>query len=145
MSLRIGQLWLTARQGVRMPASFAGSATMSIARIRPWPTVQHRGRRSGRAYAIPVAVRPSTDASTIALPWGTETQWLRNVLAAGGCTLRWRGGDHLATDPRVIGAAEAADAFSPIQRALLRAVGVRSFLRLRRADVSLRDREPRSP
>ena len=99
-----------------------------------WALLHHRGRRSGRAYATPVAIRASNDAFTIALPWGTETQWLRNVLAAGGCTIRWRGTDHRATDPRVIGATEAADAFNPIQRAILRAVGVRSFLRLRRAD-----------
>ena len=101
-----------------------------------WAVLHHRGRRSGRAYATPVAIRASRDAFTIALPWGTETQWLHNVLAAGGCTIRWRGADHRATEPRVIGVTEAADAFSPIQRAILRAVGVRSFLRLCRGGPS---------
>lgn len=86
-----------------------------------WAVVHHRGRRSGRAFATPVAIRTTVDGFTIPLPWGSETQWLRNVLAAGGCTIRWRGSDHLATDPSLIGAAEAADAFSPIQRAILRA------------------------
>jgi deazaflavin-dependent oxidoreductase (nitroreductase family) len=97
-----------------------------------YAVVRHRGRRSGRAYAVPVAVRVTADAFTIALPWGDETQWLRNVLAARECMIRWRGRDHRVTEPRVIGFEEAGHAFSPIQRTLLRAVGVKSFLRLRR-------------
>ena len=52
---------------------------------------------------------------------------MRNVLAAGGCTIRWNGADHAATDPRLIGIADAADAFHPIQRWILRTAGVRSF------------------
>ena len=97
-----------------------------------YAVVHHHGRRSGRAYAVPVAVRVTDDAFTIALPWGNETQWLRNVLAAGECTITWRGRDLRATEPRVIGFDEAGPAFSPIQRTLLRAIGVKSFLRLRR-------------
>jgi deazaflavin-dependent oxidoreductase (nitroreductase family) len=103
-----------------------------------WAVVRHRGRRSGRAYAVPVAIRASEGASTIPLPWGRETQWLRNVLAAGGCTVRWRGGDHGATAPRVIGADEAIPVFHPVQRAILRAGGVRSFLRLSRMEPGSR-------
>lgn len=116
-----------------------GRATAPVSRLiagrRFFPlyaVVHHRGRRSGRAYAVPVAVRVTTDAFTIALPWGHETQWLRNVLAAGKCTITWRGRDLRATQPRIIGFAEAGPAFSPVQRALLRAVGVKTFLRLRR-------------
>jgi deazaflavin-dependent oxidoreductase (nitroreductase family) len=97
-----------------------------------YAVVHHRGRRTGRAYAVPVAVRATADAFTIALPWGAETQWLRNVLAAGSCTVRWRGRDQQASEPTVVDFDEAGAAFSPIQRALLRALGVKSFLRLRR-------------
>ena len=97
-----------------------------------YAVIHHRGRRSGRAYAVPVAIRATDDAFTIALPWGEETQWHKNVLAAGQCTIRWRGRDHRATDPVVIGLDEAASAFSPLQLALLRGVGVTMFLRLGR-------------
>jgi deazaflavin-dependent oxidoreductase (nitroreductase family) len=98
-----------------------------------WAVLHHIGRRSGRAYSIPVAVRASADAFTVSLPWGEGTQWVQNVMAAGGCTIRWRGEDHRATEPVVIGLEEAGSAFSPVQRAILRAAGVRSFVRLRRA------------
>jgi deazaflavin-dependent oxidoreductase (nitroreductase family) len=99
----------------------------------PWAVLHHTGRRSRRAYATPVAVRASADSFTIALPWGDGTQWVRNVLSAGGCSLRWRGEDHVATEPVVIGFAEAAPAFSRVQRAILRVAGVTSFLQLRRS------------
>ena len=80
-----------------------------------------------------MAIRASDRSFTIALPSGDQTQWVRNVLAAGGCTIRWRVVDHPTTEPVVIGAEEAGSAFSPAQRAILRAAGVRSFLRLRRS------------
>jgi deazaflavin-dependent oxidoreductase (nitroreductase family) len=98
-----------------------------------WAVLHHTGRRSGRAYSIPVAVRASADTFTISLPWGEGTQWVQNVLAARGCTIRWRGHDYRAIDPVVIGPEEAASAFSRWQRAILSVAGVRSFLRLRRA------------
>lgn len=127
--------------------SLLNRATRTLARItnplaRPmagrrllplWAVLHNRGRRSGREYAIPVAVRATDDAFYIALPWGDATQWVRNVQAAGGCTLRWRGTDHRADAPQVVGRSQAAPAFSWWQRALLRAGGVRQFMRLHRA------------
>ena len=97
-----------------------------------WAVLHHRGRRSGREYSIPVAVRVCEDAFVIALPWGHQTQWLLNVVAAGGCSIRWRGEDHPATEPRVVGAAAVATAYSPVQRWILRTAGVARFLHLRR-------------
>jgi deazaflavin-dependent oxidoreductase (nitroreductase family) len=98
-----------------------------------WAVVHHHGRRSGHTYATPVAIRASADTFTIPVPWGDQTQWVRNVIAAGGCTIRWRGADYPAMDPVLIGQVEAAPAFSPLQRAVIRAVGMKSFLRLSRA------------
>jgi deazaflavin-dependent oxidoreductase (nitroreductase family) len=97
-----------------------------------WAVLHHQGRRTGRDYAVPVAVRVSPDSFVIALPWGAETQWLRNVIAAGGCTIRWRGADHRTTEPQVIGIGDASEAFTLIQRWFLGAAGVSTFLRLRR-------------
>jgi len=55
-----------------------------------WAVLRHRGRRSGKQYAIPVAVLHTPDTFVIALPWGSHTNWAQNVLAAGGCTVRYR-------------------------------------------------------
>src|SRR5262249_1174805 len=53
--------------------------------------VVHRGRRSGREYQTPVNVFPADDGFIIALTYGADTDWVKNVQAAGGCELRTRG------------------------------------------------------
>jgi len=64
-----------------------------------WAVVHHRGRVSGRDLSVPVAVSATPEVFVIALPWGPGTNWVRNVLAAGGCVVRWKGQDHVVTDP----------------------------------------------
>jgi deazaflavin-dependent oxidoreductase (nitroreductase family) len=49
--------------------------------------VHHRGRRSGRAYRTPVKVFRSGENYLISLPYGADSDWVRNVLAAGRCEL----------------------------------------------------------
>ena len=113
---------------------FGGRLTRPLAgrRFFPlWAVLHHRGRRSGREYAVPVGVRATADGYFIALPFGERTQWVHNVLAAGGCTLRWRGEDLAMADPTIVGADTAASAFPLAQRWMLRVVGVQRFIRLR--------------
>src|SRR5579864_4989317 len=54
----------------------------------------HLGRRSGRAYVTPVSARPGGGHFWVALTFGTGSDWCRNVVAAGGCSLRWHGRDY---------------------------------------------------
>ena len=70
-----------------------------------YAVLHHRGRKSGREYAIPVALVPtrSQDIFLIALPWGITTNWAQNVLAAGGATVTWKGRDWVSTEPRIVG------------------------------------------
>ena len=104
-----------------------------MARVSPlWGVVHYRGRRTGRDLSTPVQVRATPDAFVIALPWGSGTQWVRNVQAAGGCTVTWRGTDHVVDSPRVIGRAEAT-AFRGWERLALRLLRTDEFLSLRRA------------
>jgi deazaflavin-dependent oxidoreductase (nitroreductase family) len=75
-----------------------------------WGVMHHVGRRSGRQYAIPVALGPVVreDVFLIGLPWGPKTNWAQNVLADGRATVTWKGRDWAATNPRVITAEQAA-------------------------------------
>jgi deazaflavin-dependent oxidoreductase (nitroreductase family) len=77
-----------------------------------WGVVRHRGRVSGRDLTVPVAITAAPGLFVINLPWGARTNWVRNVLAAGGCTIRWRGTDHPADDPRIVDAAAARPYYS---------------------------------
>ena len=108
------------RWAVRVTAPIA----MALSGHRWFPllaVVHHRGRRSGTAYATPVAVVPteSTDVFLIGLPWGPKTNWARNVLAAGDATVTWKGRDHVATAPRMIDAMDAAALAKPLFRPVI--------------------------
>lgn len=83
--------------------------------------IHHRGRRSGTAYATPIALVPtmSDDVFLIGLPWGPKTNWARNVLSAGEATITWKGRDHRATGPRLIEPQEAAALSKPAFRRIV--------------------------
>ena len=87
-----------------------------------WAVVHHRGRSSGTDYATPVAVVPTADKSLIliGLPWGTTTNWARNVVAADGATITWKGRDQRTSMPRIVDAAEASALAKPLFRLVLR-------------------------
>ena len=64
--------------------------------------VVHTGRRTHRSYRAPVNVFPRDGGYVIALTYGPGSDWVRNVLAAGGCTLETRGRTFRLTRPRLI-------------------------------------------
>jgi deazaflavin-dependent oxidoreductase (nitroreductase family) len=97
-----------------------------------WAVLEHRGRRSGRDYAIPVAVLVTPETFVIGLPWGPQTNWVRNVLAAQGCTIRWKGEEFRVRDPQLVGVDVALQAAGSFQRAVIRRFGFAAFLQLRR-------------
>lgn len=97
-----------------------------------WAILHHRGRKSGKDYAIPVAVMATPDAFVIGLPWGVRTNWVQNVIAAGGATIHWKGRDHHVTDPRIVGPEVALAAAGGFQRYFLKRTRIPAFMQLRR-------------
>ena len=97
-----------------------------------WAMLHHRGRRSGRLHSTPVQIRTMGDHFVVAVPWPDRSQWIRNVLAAGGCTLTWRGEKHQTDAPALIGPSEAAPAYNRLERVLIRLFRLRRFVRLHR-------------
>jgi deazaflavin-dependent oxidoreductase (nitroreductase family) len=53
--------------------------------------IVHTGRRSGRRYRTPVNVFRAPGGYVVALTYGRDSEWVRNVVAAGGCELETRG------------------------------------------------------
>jgi deazaflavin-dependent oxidoreductase (nitroreductase family) len=51
--------------------------------VPPWAVLVHRGRRSGRLYRTPVVARRHGDQLSVPVMYGTESDWVRNLLAAG--------------------------------------------------------------
>ena len=123
-----GHSWRLARLTAPMARRFAGRRLFPL-----WAVVHHRGRRTGRELSVPVAVRVRPDRFVVALPWGPGTNWARNVLAAGGCVVRWRGADHRVTRPELVGAEAARPYFGRLQWLLVEHLfGANTFLLLHR-------------
>jgi deazaflavin-dependent oxidoreductase (nitroreductase family) len=97
--------------------------------------IRHVGRRSGRTYTTPVSARRSGDMVVIALTFGNQSDWSRNVRAAGGASIRIEGEDYGVTRPQVMSRQEAKPlvqaAFSPMNRAGFRMLGIKQVMTLR--------------
>jgi deazaflavin-dependent oxidoreductase (nitroreductase family) len=102
--------------------------------------IYHRGRRSGRQYVTPVTVRRSGGHFFVALTFGRGSDWCKNVRAAGECMIRWRGHDYHAVNPvlmeRAAGLQAADGAIRRHERVMMRAFGIKEFLRLDVVDPS---------
>ncbi len=102
--------------------------------------IQHVGRRSGKVYVTPATAHVHDDVILIALTFGNQSDWARNVRAAGGCLVRFNGRTYHATNPQFLSREEAGPllkaAFSPMLRAGTRMLGVRQFLRLQAAPAT---------
>jgi deazaflavin-dependent oxidoreductase (nitroreductase family) len=107
--------------------------------VAPWMPgfglVIHRGRRSGRQYQTPVNVFAAADGYVFALTYGPDTDWVRNVLAAGGCELRTRGRTVRLVSPRVYHDEERRG-IRPLERQVLRVLNVADFLSLKSAPAA---------
>jgi deazaflavin-dependent oxidoreductase (nitroreductase family) len=101
--------------------------------------IQHVGRRSGKAYVTPATAHVHGDVILIALTFGSQSDWSRNVRAAGGCTIRINGRTYLGTDPQFLSREEAGPllkaTFGPMLRVGTRMLGVRQFLSLEAVPV----------
>jgi deazaflavin-dependent oxidoreductase (nitroreductase family) len=70
----------------------ANHLTAPFARYVPgFGVIVHRGRKTNRVYQTPVMVFAAPDGYTVALIYGTQSQWAKNVIAAGGCDLQTGG------------------------------------------------------
>jgi deazaflavin-dependent oxidoreductase (nitroreductase family) len=99
-----------------------------------WGVLDHVGRTSGRAYSTPVVALEHGDGYLIPLPFGEGTHWVRNLLAAGGGTLRHRGADHRIADPVIVDLESIADDLPAFARFASRRLGLRHYVLVRGVD-----------
>lgn len=116
-------------------------AMMLLAGRRYWyaSVIEHTGRRTGKRYATPVVAERVTDGFIIPLPYGTHTDWLRNVLAAGHATIRVHGKTYKAVDPQILDGAAAAGQLAPRRKRSFDRFNVSHYLKMApAAEPSLR-------
>ena len=126
-----GVFWRISRMTSPVTLPLAGKRWNPI-----FAVVEHRGRKTGRVYRTPVAARRSGDGFMIALAFGAQVDWYRNLVAAGGGTIRWRGVVHSVTAPERVDAATVLPTFDPVQRRLLRIAGIDGYVQVRDAESS---------
>jgi deazaflavin-dependent oxidoreductase (nitroreductase family) len=69
--------------------------------LPPWAVILHRGRRSGRPYRTPLFAFRRQQTLVIALLYGHESDWLRNLQAGGGHVVRG-GRTYVVAPPEVV-------------------------------------------
>jgi deazaflavin-dependent oxidoreductase (nitroreductase family) len=106
-----------------------------LARFLPgFAVVSHVGRRSGRSYRTPVNLFRRGNGYVISLTYGADSQWVRNVLAAGGADIETRGRRLHLVDPEVVRDPAQSPVPKPV-RVPLRLANVDAFMLLKRADA----------
>jgi len=101
-----------------------------VARQLPgFAVVSHVGRRSGRVHRTPVNLFRDGDRYVIALTYGSDSQWVRNVLAAGAVDIETRGRHVRLVAPEVVRDAGRSLVPGPI-RPVLGLVRVSEFMLL---------------
>jgi deazaflavin-dependent oxidoreductase (nitroreductase family) len=72
-----------------------------------YPVVTHVGRTSGKSYKTPLDAFPTRTGYVLVARYGPESDWVRNILAAGTATLRIDGEEHALDSPRLVSQEEA--------------------------------------
>lgn len=109
----------------RVTRPFAG-------RLPGFAVVHHTGRKSGRHYRTPVNIFPRPGGYIAALTYGPDRDWVRNVIAAGGCELEIRGKMIQVGEPEIVHDPSRGD-MPPGVRQILGLLGVTDFLHLAEA------------
>lgn len=104
--------------------------TRPLARWLPgFGVVIHSGRKSKHQYRTPVNVFRVHDGYLIALTYGVDSDWVKNVRAAGGCELITRGRRRLLASPEILHDEQSRPAPAFV-RPVLRVLRVTDFLQL---------------
>lgn len=94
--------------------------------------IRHVGRTTGRPYETPVQAVATDDGFVIALPYGPNTDWLKNVLMIGSATIVHEGSSYEVGWPKLVPMSVAASRFSAKDQRTHRLFRVDQALQVRR-------------
>lgn len=111
-----------------------------------WGLVTHEGRRSGHTYQTSLGTHPFGDGFLLPLGYGPHTDWYRNIMAAGGCTLTWKGRTYQLERPELLSGPDVMRAWPTRERILLRLAGMRDFVWLHQSkDAAVEPKRAQEP
>lgn len=109
-------------------------------RVRPLATVVHRGRRSGREYRTTIMGWVDGGTLTVALTYGPEVDWLKNLDAADGGAVLWNDRELIVGRPVIVEPEEALARIPNPIGPILRLLRFEDF-----AEFPVHDSRPRAP
>ncbi|MFN8081678.1 MAG: nitroreductase family deazaflavin-dependent oxidoreductase [Kineosporiaceae bacterium] len=112
MPMPLGITWFNRR--------FLNPVMLKLVGLASLVDLEHVGRVSGRVLHTPLMAFRDGDEVTVALTYGSEVQWLKNVRAAGGARMRFGRDVVQLGPPRVLDAETGLARVSQPQRSLLR-------------------------
>jgi deazaflavin-dependent oxidoreductase (nitroreductase family) len=98
-------------------------------RLPGFGILTHVGRKSGRVYRTPVNVFRAPEQFIIALTYSSQSEWVKNVVAAGGCKLKTRGKKYQLSAPKIVRDPTRRRFPIPV-RIVLRIVGADEYMEL---------------
>ena len=96
LMMRFRKRWLA-----KINIAFTNRITSLFAGWLPgFGILTHVGRKSGKVYPTPVNVFRMPNGFVIALTYSSQSEWVKNVLAAGGCELKTVGKKYQLVAPK---------------------------------------------
>jgi deazaflavin-dependent oxidoreductase (nitroreductase family) len=118
----------------RVVRRYLNPVTRHAARKLPtFGLLSHRGRKSGRTYQTPINLFRRGDTYFFFLTYGSDAEWVKNVLAAGSCSVETRGRVVELVAPELITDPELRPAPPVVRFVERRIAGVTQYLRMRTA------------
>ncbi len=99
------------------------------ARLPGFGILTHVGRKSGKVYRTPVNVFRVPEGFLIALTYGRESEWVKNVVAAGACQLQTRRALYQLSAPTIVHD-PTRRRFPLFVRTVLGLIGANDFMQL---------------
>jgi deazaflavin-dependent oxidoreductase (nitroreductase family) len=125
LMMRFRKRWLA-----KINIAFTNRITSLFAGWLPgFGILTHVGRKSGKVYRTPINVFRALNGFIIALTYSSQSEWVKNVLAAGGCELKTRGKKYQLSAPNVVRDPTRRRFPIPV-RVVLRIVGADEYMEL---------------
>jgi len=125
LMMRFRKRWLA-----KINIAFTNRITRLFAGWLPgFGILTHAGRKSGKVYRTPVNVFRAANGFIVALTYSSQSEWVKNVLTAGGCELRTRGKKYQLSALKVVRDPSRRRFPVPV-RIVLRIVGADEYMEL---------------
>ena len=97
----------------------------------PLALVHHVGRKSGKEFETPIIVARVKGGFVIALTYGADVDWYRNLTAAKGGAIGWHGKEYAVGAPEAVESKVGMPLFPAPLRVVLRLNHTDEFVRAR--------------